>query len=129
MRLKSNQPCPIPKHGFKCACRTSEYRTRKPSKYEAVRPGVRRIKDEHADHPDGYRYLLSKSEMQKVVDKKIVVQDGLCALCHKPMDDYSNIVGDHKLPKGNEGARRDDRPENIQAVHHWPCNVEKGSKR
>ena len=129
-KLKYNQPCPIPGHGFRCACRTTEYQPRrKSSKWETVRPGVRRIKDEHADHPDGYRYKLSKSEMQKVVDKKIAEQNGLCGICHKEMTDYSNIAPDHILPKGNGGARADDRPANIQAVHHFPCNTLKGSQR
>jgi hypothetical protein len=37
-------------------------------------------------------------------------------------------VPDHIDPKGMGGARRDDHPENIQAVH-FCCNGKKGSTR
>jgi len=130
MKLGKNQPCPIPGHGRKCPCREQlPDRKRKRSKWEQVRPGVRRLADPNADHPDGFRYRLSASEMKKVVDSKILAQSGVCAICGGFMDDYSNIAPDHILPKGIGGSRRDDRKENIQAVHHVPCNVEKGSSR
>jgi hypothetical protein len=41
---------------------------------------------------------------------------------------YNDIVPDHIDPRGMGGSRRDDHPENIQAVHFW-CNSEKGSTR
>jgi hypothetical protein len=41
---------------------------------------------------------------------------------------YNDIVPDHIDPRGMGGARRDDHPDNIQAVHFW-CNGEKGSIR
>lgn len=130
MKLKLGQVCPLHRRRNCCGREADPpVRYRNNSKWETVRMGWRRIKDEHADHPDGYRYRLSKSEMQKVLDRKIVAQKGICALCHKPMDDYGNIAPDHIKPKGGGGARRDDRESNIQAVHHFPCNVEKGSKR
>jgi 5-methylcytosine-specific restriction endonuclease McrA len=99
------------------------------TKWEQVWPGVRRIKDQFADHPDGYRYKLSPAEMKKVVDKKIREQDAKCALCGEPFEDYSNVAPDHIKPKGMGGARADDRAENIQAAHNWPCNLAKGSCR
>jgi hypothetical protein len=67
--------------------------------------------------------------MQKVVDRKIVEQKGFCAICERSMEVYGGIVGDHILPNGAGGARHDSRESNIQAVHHFPCNIEKGSKR
>ena len=48
--------------------------------------------------------------------------------CNLPMEDYSDVEPDHIKPKGMDGARADDRGENIRAVHWW-CNREKGSKR
>ena len=84
---------------------------------------------EHSELPDGYPYKLSRGEMQKVGDRKIVEQKGFCAICEEPMEVYGNIVGDHILPKGAGGACRDSPEPNIQAVHHFPRNVEKGSKR
>jgi 5-methylcytosine-specific restriction endonuclease McrA len=91
--------------------------------------GVRRLKDANADHPDGYRYKLSKSEMRKVLLKKIEEQGGSCGLCGKPFETLVGIVAEHIKPKGLGGARADDRSENIQAAHQYPCNSEKGSKR
>lgn len=130
--LKSNQRCPIPGHGWKCACRGEvqelKYHFVNHGKWETVRTGVRRIRDEHADHPDGYRYKLSPAEMRKVLDRKIEEQQGICAVCKEPMTDYSDIMPDHEKPKGLGGSRADDRPENIRATHS-KCNMKKGSKR
>jgi hypothetical protein len=82
--------------------------------------------------------------MRKLLNRKIVEQDtnlvasggrsskGLdkkkCAICHQEFTDYSDIVPDHRDPKGMGGAWRDDHPDNIQATHWW-CNGEKGSTR
>jgi 5-methylcytosine-specific restriction endonuclease McrA len=100
----------------------------KGSKWETCKIGVRRIKDPNADHADGYRYKLSKSEMRKVLLKKIEEQGGLCGLCEKPFESLEGIEADHILPKSAGGARCDDRSENIQAAHSH-CNFSKGSKR
>lgn len=54
-------------------------------------------------------------------------QKGLCAICHLPLY-LHNAVSDHIKPRGMGGGKRDDRQENIQAVHPR-CNMEKGSKR
>lgn len=130
--LRRNETCPVHRRRDCCG---REFRALcdrtfgKPhTKWEQVRPGVRRIRDEHADHPDGYRYKLSPAEIKKVVDQKIREQNIECAECHEKFEDYSDIGPDHIKPKGMGGARADDRAENIRAVHHH-CNFEKGSKR
>jgi 5-methylcytosine-specific restriction endonuclease McrA len=66
--------------------------------------------------------------MRKLLDRKIVAQNGICTLCKETFTDYGDIVPDHICPRGMGGAWRDDHPENIQAVHWW-CNGEKGSSR
>jgi hypothetical protein len=40
--------------------------------------GIRRIDDPH--HPRGYREIRSNAEMRKLLDKKIVTQNGECAI-------------------------------------------------
>ena len=66
--------------------------------------------------------------MRKLLNRKIVKQGGKCAICHKEFSDYSDIVPDHREPKGMGGAWRDDHPGNIRAAHWW-CNSGKGSVR
>jgi 5-methylcytosine-specific restriction endonuclease McrA len=88
--------------------------------------GVRRIEDPH--HPPGYRELRSNAEMRKLMNQKIALQHGKCALCGEKFTDYNDVVPDHISPRGMDGAWRDDHPDNIQAVHWW-CNGEKGSSR
>jgi len=66
--------------------------------------------------------------MKKLLNKKIVEQNGKCGICGEPFTDYNDIVPDHKSPKGMGSARRDDHPDNIQAAHRI-CNLEKGSRR
>jgi hypothetical protein len=66
--------------------------------------------------------------MRKVLLKKIEEQGGICSICEKPFETLLGIDPDHELPRGANGARRDDRPENIRAVHHV-CNFDKGSRR
>jgi hypothetical protein len=66
--------------------------------------------------------------MRKLLNQKIVEQEGICPICHEEFTDYNDVVPDHKNPKGMGGAWRDDHPENIQATHFW-CNDEKGSSR
>jgi hypothetical protein len=46
--------------------------------------------------------------MRKLLDRKIVEQNRLCALCRVGFTDYSDIVADHKNPRGMGGAWRDD---------------------
>jgi hypothetical protein len=119
MKLRPNESCPI--HRSRSCCgREPVVRTR------VLHPGVRRIEDPH--HPRGYRELRSPAEMRKLLKRKIVEQDGICAICREEFTDYNDVVPDHRDPKGMGGAWRDDHPDNIQAVHYW-CNGEKGSTR
>jgi hypothetical protein len=55
--------------------------------------------------------------MRRLLNRKIVEQDGKCSLRIEDFADYSDIVLDHRHPKGMGGAWRDSHPENIQAVH------------
>ena len=77
--------------------------------------GVRRIEDPL--HPREFRELRSIGEMRKLLDRKIVAQKGICALCKEKFTDYADVVPNHINPRGMGGAWRDDHPENIQAVH------------
>ena len=119
MKLHRNEFCPI-HHSLFCCGREQTRKGRR------LRLGVQRIEDPH--HPRGYRELRSPAEMRKLLNRKIAEQNGECAICHKEFYEYSDIVPDHKLPKGMGGAWRDDHPDNIQAAHWW-CNEEKGSIR
>jgi hypothetical protein len=119
MKLRRNEFCPIHRSLFCCGREQAR-------KERRIRLGVQRIEDPH--HPRGYRELRSPAEMRKLLNRKIAEQDGKCAICHKEFVEYSDIVPDHRHPKGMGGAWRDDHPENIQAAHWW-CNDEKGSSR
>ena len=128
MILSPSERCPLHKN-YKCPCHRIQGRKQpKGSKWETVRLGVRRIRDQFADHPDGYRYKLSPAEMRKVLLKKIEEQLGRCALCGEPFTSLVGIVPDHIKPKGMNAARADDRPDNICAAHDH-CNYAKGSRR
>jgi len=129
VKLRRDELCPL-HHSLTCCGRLLEPDKFRSSsgKWETVKPGVRRIRDRFADHPDGYRYKLSPAEIKKVLDRKIREQHGVCPACNLAMEDYSDIEPDHIKPKGMNGARADDRSENIRATHWW-CNRDKGSKR
>ena len=73
MRLRRNQLCPIHRSLFCCG------REAIPREKRQRQMGVRRIEDPH--HPRGYRELRSNGEMRKLLDRKIVAQNGKCALC------------------------------------------------
>lgn len=119
MRLRRKQLCPIHR-SLSCCGREAVPREKR------QRMGVRRI--EGPQHPRGYRELRSNGEMRKLLNRKIITQNGKCALCEGKFSDYSDVVPDHINPRGMGGAWRDDHPDNIQAVHWW-CNKEKGSSR
>ena len=119
MKLRRNELCPIHRSLFCCGREQTQ-------KERRLRLGVQRIDDPH--HPRGYRELRSPGEMRKLLNRKISEQGGKCAICLKEFSDYSDIVPDHRRPKGMGGAWRDDHPENIQAVHRL-CNLGKGSRR
>ena len=142
-RLARRQPCPIPGHGWSCQCPRVGENKKLSSRWEHVRPGVRRIKDESVD--GGYRYRLSSALKKELLNRRIREQSGVCALfqvsgqdgklispdCPGQFTDYSNITLDHVEPRGIGGSRYDDGEfgENLKAVHHWPCNQAKGSRR
>jgi hypothetical protein len=83
-------------------------RLRANSERKILQVGVRRIEDSH--HPRGYRELRSPAEMRKLVNRKIVEQDRICAICHFDFRDYNDVVPDHENRKGIGGAWRDDHP-------------------
>jgi len=130
MMLAGKERCPIHKN-YSCLCRRvvrlSQGTRSKGSKWETVRPGVRRIRDEHADHPDGYRYRLSPAEIRKVLLKKLGEKNE-CCICGKAFESLDGIVPEHRLPKGMGGSRRDDRADNIFPAHS-ECNLLKASQR
>jgi hypothetical protein len=119
MTLRISEVCPIHKSISCCGREVIP-------KVKQIKIGVQRIEDPH--HPRGYRELRSPAEIKKLLNRKIVEQNGICAICEEPFTDYSDVVPDHKEPKGMGGAWRDDHPDNIQATHWW-CNDEKGSSR
>ena len=119
MKLRRNEYCPLHKSLFCCG----REQARKERRFHL---GVQRIEDPH--HPRGYREIRSSAELRKLLNRKIVEQDGKCAICLAVFMDYNEIVPDHIEPKGMGGAWRDDHPDNIQAVHRR-CNLLKGSRR
>lgn len=127
MKLKPKELCPI--HRRRDCCGRAEfnrYPQKRHSKWEQVSPGIRRIADANSDFGDGWRYKYSAAVTKRVLAKRIEMQAGNCALCGLPMEDINDVDPDHRLPRGMNGGRRDDRL--IQAAHR-KCNLEKGSKR
>jgi hypothetical protein len=119
MKLHRKEICPIHRSLFCCGREQARKQRRRWAQ-------VQRIEDPH--HPRGYRERRSPAEMRRLLNRKIIEQNGRCGICHKLFTDYKEIVPDHIEPKGMGSARRDDHPENIQAAHR-KCNLEKGSKR
>lgn len=91
------------------------------------------------EYPEGIngRQVCTKSaaglrEYRKRIEFMWERQEGLCALCAKPMR-IAESTFDHENGRGMGAGKRDDRlildgkPLNA-AVHFW-CNVEKGSRR
>jgi hypothetical protein len=138
-KLRRGEICPIHKSYFCCGRENKDFRrkvgfvflkdqkTMSAIRWEPVGPGVWRIVDPH--HPRGFRERRSRSAMRILLHQKIAEQNRCCAICHKEFTDYSEIVAEHREPCGMGGARRDDHPDNIQAAHNFPCNVNKGSRR
>jgi hypothetical protein len=48
------------------------------------------VEDRH--HPRGYRELRSPAEMRKLMNRKIVEQNGICPICNEEFTDYNDIV-------------------------------------
>ncbi len=109
MRLRRNQLCPIHRSLFRSGRETIQ-------RQEGQRQiGVPRVDD--SQHGRGYRESRSNGEMRKLINRKIVAQNRICALCKGQLSEYSDVVPDHINPRGMGGAWRDDHPDNIQAVH------------
>jgi len=94
VKLRRNEYCPIHRSLF-CCGREQAKRERR------FQLGVQRIEDPH--HPRGYRELRSSAEIRKLLNRKIVEQDGKCAICRTAFADYNEIVPDHLSPKAWEG--------------------------
>lgn len=85
---------------------------------------VVRIEDQR--HPRGYREVCSVGELARRRDTKLREQQGLCAICWKPVRREPSV--DHVNPRGMGGALRDDHVDNLQGAHRY-CNERKGSRR
>lgn len=90
MRLRANEFCPIHKS---ISCCGREFIPKR----RTIRPGVQRIEDPH--HPRGYRELRSPAEMKKLLNRKIVEQNGICGLREESLTDYNDVVPDHMCVK------------------------------
>jgi hypothetical protein len=51
--------------------------------------GAQRIEDPH--HPRGYRELRSPAEMRKLMNQKIVEQNGVCPICNEEFKEYADV--------------------------------------
>lgn len=82
-------------------------------------------------YPDGREVCQDTTEGKREYERRRewawMHQGGLCPLCGGFLY-RDTATTDHIQPRGMGGARRDDRQENIQAVHAL-CNSAKGSKR
>ena len=95
MRLRRNEFCPIHK-SVSCCGREHVPKPR------LIRLGVQRVEDPH--HPRGYRELQAPAEVRKLLNRKIVEQDGECAICHKEFTHYNDIVPDHTQGDGRRSS-------------------------
>jgi 5-methylcytosine-specific restriction endonuclease McrA len=82
--------------------------------------------------PDGREICDQKSkkgrdEYHRRKRKAWEDQRGICAICHLQLN-WGDTTNDHIKPRKSGGSERDDRQENLAAVH-WKCNIERGSKR
>ena len=73
MRPRRSQLCPIYR-SFSCCGRETI-----PKQKRQRQMGVRSVEDQQ--HPRGYRELRSNGEMRKLLDRKIIAQNGICAIC------------------------------------------------
>jgi len=71
MKLHRNESCPIHRSLVCCGCEPVQ-------RVHILRLGVQRIEDPH--HPRGYRELRSAAEMRKLLNRKIVEQNRICAM-------------------------------------------------
>lgn len=83
-------------------------------------------------YPDGrlvwnQKTAAGKRGYAKTLEDAYERQGHICPKCERYIA-RDDLTPDHFLPKGMGGSTRDDRPENIVAMHRW-CNSEKGSRR
>lgn len=128
MKLRAGEPCPIPAHKrSRTCCGRGEQRKPETKKdWTLIAPGIYRIEDVH--HPRGYRIRRSKAAMRTLLLIQTRKQKGQCCICRVEFIDITDIVPEHRDPRGAGGAWRDDHEDNIGAAHSL-CNMEKGSKR
>ena len=87
---------------------------------------VRQINDPR--HPRSNRETLSNADVKKLLDEKVLAQNGVCGICNEMFTGYADIAPDPTNPCGMGGTLRDDHPDKIQAVNRR-CNGERGSSR
>jgi hypothetical protein len=90
VRLRRNQLCPIHR-SFSCCGREAI-----PKERRQRQMGVRRIDD--PQHPRGYRELRSNGEMRKLLDRKIVAQNGICGICKERFTNYGDVAPTTSVP-------------------------------
>ena len=83
MKLRRNEFCPI--HRSISCCGREQL-----SRPQSIRLGVQRIEDPH--HPRRYRELRSPTGMRKLMNRKVLQQGGVCAICHEEFTDYNDVV-------------------------------------
>jgi len=74
--------------------------------------------------------LLCKAGADEYQRRKRVAwekQGKICGICSLPLA-WKDTTCDHIKPRKSGGSERDDRQENLAAVH-WVCNAQRGSKR
>jgi hypothetical protein len=65
--------------------------------------------------------------MRKLLNRKIVQQGGISAICHEDFTHYNDIVPDHKNPKGIGGAWSDDHLATTNGF--TPCSIRRIGRR
>jgi hypothetical protein len=101
----------------------------KPSQFKRRRPsGLAPFKT----YPDGREVCLNtrsgRFEYARRREEMYWRDNGICCICHTPIDAFEYPTFEHTDGRGMGGARRDDRTE-FNGVAHLKCNAESGSKR
>lgn len=120
MKLRINQPCPIPSHrGSKTCCGRSIVRTAVAApKWRLIAPGTKLFPDGHVER--------SPAALNKV--KAMMLRRGdRCIACGDEFSDCSQIELAHKESKGMGGWKRNDDIPNL-ALMHADENREQGSR-
>lgn len=102
------------------------------------KPGQQKLRPKYLGDDGVFRYpdgrevcqITSKRGMDEYLRRKRVAweaQKKICPLCSQPLR-WADATVDHINPRKMGGSARDDRQENVQAVHGL-CNTAKGSRR